>query len=44
MLIEFGEAFDFSGRDFSEWCREVGFTRCEVIPLRGPASAAVAYK
>lgn len=44
MLIEFGEAFDFTGRDFGEWCREVGFQRIEVIPLRGPASAAVAYK
>ena len=44
MLIEFGDAFDFTGRDFDGWCREVGFRRTEVIPLRGPASAAVAYK
>ncbi len=44
MLIQFGEAFDFTGRDFGEWCQEVGFQRIEVIPLRGPASAAVAYK
>ncbi len=44
MLVEFGDAFDFTGRDFDRWCREVGFTRTEVIPLRGPASAAVAYK
>ncbi len=44
MLIEFGEAFDFSGRDFNLWCTRVGFSRTEVIPLRGPASAAVAYK
>ena len=44
MLIEFGEAFDFTGRDFAGWCREAGFQRTEVIPLRGPASAAVAYK
>ena len=44
MLIEFGDAFDFTGRDFAGWCREVGFRRTEVIPLRGPASAAVAYK
>ena len=41
MLIEFGDAFDFSGRDFGEWCREVGFQRVEVIPLRGPASGHV---
>jgi hypothetical protein len=44
MLIEFGDAFDFTGRDFDGWCREVGFRRTEVIPLRGPASAAIAYK
>lgn len=44
MLIEFGEAFDFTGADFSGWCREAGFSRTEVIPLGGPASAGVAYK
>lgn len=44
MLIEFGDAFDFTGADFAGWCREAGFRRFEVIPLAGPASAAVAYK
>ncbi len=44
MLIEFGDAFDFTGADFSKWCREVGFGRTEVLPLTGPASAGVAYK
>jgi hypothetical protein len=44
MLIEFGEAFDFTGADFTKWCREVGFSRTEIIPLAGPASAGVAYK
>ena len=44
MIIEFGEAFDYSGADFDKWCREVGFKRTEVIHLAGPASAAVAYK
>jgi hypothetical protein len=44
MLIEFGEAFDFTGAQFAEWCEEAGFSRCEIIPLAGPASAAVAYK
>ena len=24
MLIEFGDAFDFTGSDFAGWCREVG--------------------
>src|SRR5262249_15932741 len=27
MLIEFGDAFDYSGADFGRWCREVGFKR-----------------
>lgn len=44
MLIEFGDAFDYSGSDFAKWCREVGFRRFEIIPLTGPSSAAVAYK
>jgi len=44
MLIEFGDAFDFTGADFDKWCREVGFRRTEVIHLAGPASAGVAYK
>lgn len=44
MLIEFGDAFDFSGADFKGWCMEVGFRRFEVIHLAGPCSAAVAYK
>ena len=44
MLIEFGEAFDYTGADFDRWCREAGFARTEVIPLRGPASAGIAYK
>jgi hypothetical protein len=44
MLIEFGDAFDFTAADFFGWCREVGFTRTELIHLAGPASAGVAYK
>ena len=44
MLIEFGDAFDYSGADFRTWCGEVGFKRFEVIRLAGPSSAAIAYK
>jgi hypothetical protein len=44
MLIEFGDAFDYSGADFRKWCGEIGFKRFEVIYLAGPSSAAVAYK
>jgi hypothetical protein len=44
MLIEFGDAFDFTGADFAKWCLDAGFSRTEVIHLAGPASAAVAYK
>lgn len=44
MLIEFGEAFDYSGADFTGWCREAGFRDFEILRLTGPSSAAVAYK
>lgn len=44
MLIEFGDAFDYTGADFRKWCSEAGFKRFEVIHLAGPSSAAVAYK
>jgi len=44
MLMEFGDAFDFSGAEFMAWCREAGFSRFEIISLDGPSSAAVAYK
>jgi len=44
MLIEFGDAFDFTGEDFTHWCTKVGFNKVEIMPLAGPASAAIAYK
>ena len=44
MLIEFGEAFDFTGADFRGWCLDAGFRKTEVLPLGGPASAGIAYK
>ena len=44
MLIEFGDAFDFTGSDFAGWCREVGFQDVEILPLAGPSSAGIAYK
>jgi hypothetical protein len=44
MLIEFGDAFDYSGADFRKWCGAVGFKRFEVLHLAGPSSAAIAYK
>ncbi|HEV2246463.1 MAG TPA: methyltransferase [Terriglobia bacterium] len=44
MLIEFGDAFDYSGADFRGWCSEAGFRRFEVLHLAGPSSAAIAYK
>ena len=44
MLIEFGDAFDFTGADFRQWCGEVGFRRFDVIHLAGASSAAIAYK
>jgi hypothetical protein len=44
MLIEFGDAFDFTGAEFADWCREAGFRQVEVVPLAGPASAGIAYR
>jgi len=44
MLIEFGDAFDYTGADFAGWCKEVGFKKTEVVPLAGPTSAGIAYK
>jgi len=44
MLIEFGDAFDFTGADYRGWCEEVGFRSVEIVPLAGPASAAIARK
>jgi len=44
MLIEFGDAFDYSPADFRKWCGEVGFKRFDVIHLAGASGAAIAYK
>ena len=44
MLIEFGDAFDYTGADFRSWCSEAGFKRFETIALAGPTSASIAYK
>ncbi|HSN21104.1 MAG TPA: methyltransferase, partial [Usitatibacter sp.] len=44
MLVELGDGFDYTGAQFREWCAEAGFRRCEIVPLAGPASAAIAYK
>jgi hypothetical protein len=44
MLIEFGDAFDYSAADFRRWCAEVGFKRFEEKHLAGPSCAAIAYK
>ncbi len=44
MLIEFGDAFDFTGKDFGGWCKEAGFKEIDIVPLAGPTSAAIAYK
>ena|SRR5436190_1148391 len=44
MLIEFGDAFDYTGEDFAAWCREVGFREVELLSLTGPTSAGIAYR
>jgi hypothetical protein len=44
MLIENGDAFDYTMNDFERWAKKAGFRHTELIPLAGPTSAAVAYK
>ncbi len=44
MLVSCGNASDFTGKDFVEWCREVGFRRTEILHLLGPCSAGIAWK
>jgi hypothetical protein len=44
MLIETGDGFDYTGAQFNEWCGEAGFSRCELLHLAGPTSAAIAWK
>jgi hypothetical protein len=44
MLIENGDAFDYTMNDFTSWATQAGFQRTELIPLAGPTSAAIAYK
>jgi hypothetical protein len=44
MLIEFGDAFDYSASDFRKWCGEVGFNCFDVINLAAASGAAIAYK
>lgn len=44
MLIETEKGFDFTFEDFSKWTKKVGFTSSTLMPLVGPASAAIAYK
>lgn len=44
MLIENGDGFDYSHKDFQRWAKVAGFRRTEVIPLAGPTSAVIAHK
>jgi hypothetical protein len=44
MLIENGDAFDYTMDDFKNWTSRAGFIRTEILPLTGPTSAAIAYK
>jgi hypothetical protein len=44
MLLETEGGFDFTGAQFDAWCRSAGFKSTQVVPLVGPASAAIAVK
>lgn len=44
MLLELGEAFDFTIHELKVWCDEIGFKHYDIIHLDGPFSAVIAYK
>ena len=44
MLIETEAGYDFSGSDFNTLAKGAGFRETRVMPLMGPASAAIAIK
>jgi precorrin-6B methylase 2 len=44
MLVENGDAFDYTLNDFERWAKKAGFRKVELLPLAGPTSAAIAYK
>ena len=44
MLIETGKGFDYTFADFNKWANKAGFKQTELLPLAGPAIAAIAYK
>ncbi|OBS08171.1 methyltransferase [Acidihalobacter prosperus] len=44
MLLELGDAFDYTGADLRGWCEAAGFSAFEVLPLTESASAGIAYK
>ncbi len=44
MLVETDDGYDFSGADFKAMTTEAGFSETRVMPLTGPASAAIAIK
>ncbi|OOG67162.1 methyltransferase [Flavobacterium sp. A45] len=44
MLIETGTGFDYTFSSFNKWTKSVGFKSTSIVPLTGPASAAIAYK
>lgn len=44
MLIETGKGFDYTFADFNKWAIQLDFKSTSLLPLAGPASAAIAYK
>ncbi len=44
MLIEGGDAFNFTAADFTGWATEAGFSEVATLPLSPTASALIAFK
>jgi SAM-dependent methyltransferase len=44
MLVYYGDAFDYTGKQFVTWAEEAGFEDVRIQHLTGPASMGIAHK
>lgn len=44
MLVQYGDAFDYTGSQFKRWATDAGFEDIRISHLNGPTSMAIAHK
>jgi len=44
MMVEYGDAFDFTISELESWCMQTGFKNISFVHINGPISAAIAVK